>query len=202
MSGETLLGDDGKTFDDLFKERFEEKCEEEKAKSVIVRRCNRIYDSIIKDECEELYDHLIVENQMSPELQLMRWLKCMLAREFNEQSSLQCWDFILGGMFLCIIQNYQDKIYFTRDTLPFNFKNKLEVFNTTIPEAVEDPLLNLEVLCATMVLIKKDLLLESDFSMCLGYLWKYELRDPDDPSDVIARSIQTKKNYVSRLKKS
>ena len=65
--------------------------------------------------------------------------------------------------------------------MPFNFKNKLEVFNTTIPEAVEDPLLNLEVLCAMMVLIKKDLLLESDFSMCLGYLWKYELRDPDAP---------------------
>ena len=53
-----------------------------------------------------------------------------------------------------------------------------------------------------MVLIKKELLLESDFSMCLGYLWKYELRDPDDPSDVIARSIQIKKGYVSRLKKS
>lgn len=92
-----------KSFGQLVKERLEQRCEEEKAKSVIVQRCNRIYDSIIKDECEELYVHLIEVNQMSPELQLMRWLKCMLAREFNEQSSLQCWDFILGGMFLCVV---------------------------------------------------------------------------------------------------
>ena len=68
----------------MVKDRFDQRCEEEKMKSVIVRRCNRIYDNIIKQECEELYNHLIVENQMSPELQLMRWLKCMLAREFNE----------------------------------------------------------------------------------------------------------------------
>ena len=57
-----------KPYDVLIKERLELKCEEEKAKSVIVQRCNRIYDSIIKDECIQLYVHLIEINQMSPEL--------------------------------------------------------------------------------------------------------------------------------------
>ena len=71
-----------------------------------MQRCNRIYEQIIKGECADLYQHLVIDNQMSPELQLMRWLKCMLAREFNEQSSLQCWDYILGGMYHCVIQNY------------------------------------------------------------------------------------------------
>ena len=88
------------------RERLEKACEEEKAKSVIVKRCNRIYDRIIKLECEQLYNHLILVNQMSPELQLMRWLKCMRAREFNEQSSLQCWDFILGGIFMQVTCKY------------------------------------------------------------------------------------------------
>lgn len=123
----------------------------------------------------------------------------MLAREFNEQSSLQCWDYILGGMYQRVISKYQAEIYFQSGQLPYNFKDKLECFNKIIPDVEEDPLLNLECLCATMVVIKKDILLESDFSMCLGSLWKYELNDPDDPSDVIARTINVKKNYLKQF---
>ena len=52
-----------------------------------------------------------------------------------------------------------------------------------------DPFVNLDMLCATMVCMKKELLLESDFSMCLGILWKYELDEPDDPSNLIAKAI-------------
>lgn len=131
----------------------------------------------------------------------MRWLKCMLAREFNEQSSLQCWDYILGGMYQTVIQWHQKEIHLQNGQLPYNFKEKLRCFNSnqTIPGVLEDPLLNLEVLCATMVVLKKDILLESDFSMCLGSLWKYELNDPDDPSDVIARTIHVKKNYLQKV---
>ena len=47
-----------------------------------------------------------------------------------------------------------------------------------------------------MVLLKKEILLESDFAMCLGYLWKYELHDADDVSDVISRAIKIKKTYL------
>lgn len=40
------------SFDKQVRERLEKACEEEKAKSVIVKRCERIYDQIIKNECE------------------------------------------------------------------------------------------------------------------------------------------------------
>jgi hypothetical protein len=47
-------------------------------------------------------------------------------------------------------------------------------------EAESDPLLNLDYLCAAMIVkIKKDLL-ESDFSMCMAYLLNYqEVADPN-----------------------
>ena len=51
-----------------------------------------------------------------------------------------------------------------------------------------------------MVLVKKELLLAADFSICIGYLWKYELTNTDDPSDLIALCIETKRNYVTRLR--
>lgn len=53
-----------------------------------------------------------------------------------------------------------------------------------------------------MVILKKDTLMESDFSMCLGTLWKYELNDPDDPSDLLAKTIQVKKNYLAKIQPS
>ena len=68
-----------------------------------MKRCDRIYDNIIKDDSKELYTHLVVENKMSPELQLMRWVRCMLAREFAEHTSLLCWDYILGGIYSTFI---------------------------------------------------------------------------------------------------
>jgi hypothetical protein len=37
---------------------------------------------------------------MAPEMQLMRWIRCMLAREFEDiDVTLTCWDFILGGAY-------------------------------------------------------------------------------------------------------
>ena len=72
-----------------------------------MKRSLRIYEGIIKSESKELYRHLIVVNQMNPELQLVRWLKCMLAREFTEYYSLQCWDFILGGLYSTVTSLYQ-----------------------------------------------------------------------------------------------
>ena len=42
--------------------------------------------------------------------------------------------------------------------------------------------------------------MEGDFSTCIGYLWKYELGEVDDPSELISLFMQTKSNYVTRLK--
>ena len=126
---------------------------------------------------------------MNPELQLMRWLKCMLAREFSEFYSLQCWDFILGGMFFAVTNKFQDKVYLNQGKQPFNFKEVLSNYPGPIPDSREDPLINLDVLCASLIIIKKDQLLQSDFSSCLSSLWKYELKNPDDPTDLIVRAI-------------
>ena len=42
---------------------------------------------------------------MAPEMQLMRWIRCLLAREFDSiDITLVVWDFILGGAYTCFIQ--------------------------------------------------------------------------------------------------
>ena len=40
-----------------------------------------------------------MENQISPELSLMRWLRCVLSREFTEEITLNYWDYLLGGVY-------------------------------------------------------------------------------------------------------
>lgn len=56
--------------------------DEERKKSAVMRRCNRIYHSFLKSIDTEIYKHL-VNIQLDPELQLMRWLRCLLSREFS-----------------------------------------------------------------------------------------------------------------------
>ena len=55
-----------------------------------------------------LWDHLVNVNQMTPELQLMRWQRCMLTREFRDvNTTLLAWDFILGGVYTQYMQHNQ-----------------------------------------------------------------------------------------------
>ena len=51
------------------------------------------------------------------------------------------------------------------------------------PDKDSDPFLNLDVLCVSMIVSIRDILLEGDFSMCLAYLLNYE--QPEDPSVII-----------------
>ena len=83
----------------MVRELLEKAYEEEKAKSVIGKKCSRIYHELLKGRDPELYDHLML-NQVSPELQLMRWLRCVLTREFDLTTTLYYWDFILGGVYV------------------------------------------------------------------------------------------------------
>jgi len=39
-----------------------------------------------------------------------------------------------------------------------------------MPQIHQDPFANLDILCATMVCMKKEILLECDFSMCLDFV--------------------------------
>ena len=46
-----------------------------------------------------------------------------------------------------------------------------------------------------MILEIKDLLLESDFSMCLAHLLNYE--QPADPSNLVTRAVEIKKKLFA-----
>ena len=83
----------------MVREMLEKAVDEEKAKSTIYKKCNRIYHEFLKKKDLELYEHLM-ENQVSPELQLMRWLRCVLSREFDIKNTLVLWDYIIGGAYL------------------------------------------------------------------------------------------------------
>lgn len=48
--------------DQKIREKLEEAYESEKMKSVIVRKCMRIYNEILKSEDNELWNHLINTN--------------------------------------------------------------------------------------------------------------------------------------------
>ena len=80
-----------------FRKELEQAYEREKQKSVISRRCTRIYTNHLKSLEPHLHQHL-TENEVVPELHLTRWLRCMLSREFELETSLKMWDFILSGI--------------------------------------------------------------------------------------------------------
>ena len=59
------------------------------------------------------------------------------------------------------------------------------------PEIVDEPFINLDIMCVGMICSLKDTLIESDFSMCLANLLHYE--EPEDPGSLIRCAIQVKK---------
>ena len=55
-------------------------------------------------------------------------------------------------------------------------------------------------MCVSMIISIRDLLLESDFSMCLAYLLSYE--EPEEPSTLIIKAIEIKRLiFRKQLKK-
>ena len=82
----------------------------------------------------------------------MRWLRCMLSREFDVKITIHYWDYIFGGLYLQGSSNPKD---------PF-------------PAQEIDPFLNLDIVCVSMIISIREVLLESDFSMCLAYLLNFE----------------------------
>lgn len=64
------------------------------------------------------------------------------------------WDFILGG-------------------IESKHKNDPKVKGTEFLELEDDPMINMDYLCAAMIINIKTVLLESDFSMCMANLLSY-----------------------------
>jgi hypothetical protein len=84
----------------------------------------------------------------------MRWLRCLLSREFDINSTLLFWDFILGG-------------------IERKHRSERRCQGIDFLDAEMDPLINLDYLCTAMIVNIKEDLLESDFSMCMAYLLNY-----------------------------
>ena len=100
----------------------------------------------------------------------MRWLRCVLSREFEIAQTLIFWDFIFGGI--------ESKHRLDRRCKGLDFL-----------EVDDDPLINIDYLCTAMIVKIKTDLLDSDFSMCMAYLLNYP--EKEDPVGVIkqARAI-------------
>lgn len=101
----------------------------------------------------------------------MRWLRCLLSREFDIKNTLIFWDYIMGG-----IEN----------------KHRLDrrCKGTDFLDTDLDPLINLDYLCTAMIInIKKDLL-ESDFSMCMANLLNYP--DQSEGENILTLASQIK----------
>ena len=131
-------------------------------------------------------------NQVSPELQLMRWLRCVLSREFSEEMTLQYWDFLLGGVYVQHTVHAQSRQP-SKDVDPGRVSQPFLA-------AGLDPFINLDIMCVSMIVSIRDRLLESDFSMCLAHLLSYE--EPEEPSALIIKAIEIKRAvFRNQLKK-
>jgi hypothetical protein len=75
----------------------------------------------------------------------------MLSREFDVKITIDFWDYIICGIHL-----------------------QGATCSEPFPPQESDPLLNLDIICVSMIISIRDILLESDFSMCLAYLLNYE----------------------------
>lgn len=135
-----------------------------------MKKCNRIYHEFLKNIDNHLYTHLM-NNQVTPELQLMRWLRCLLSREFKIEQTLMYWDYLLGG-------------------IEAKHRADPKAQGLEFQALSDDPLINLDYLCVSMILTIKNELIESDFSMCLANLLNYP--EPAVPESLLKYAVKIK----------
>lgn len=70
---------------------------EDSQKTALKKRSNKIFNNYLKEIDSTLYYH-IQEIDVQPELIFLKWLRCLLSREFTLQSLLLVWDYILSGI--------------------------------------------------------------------------------------------------------
>ncbi len=94
-----------------------------------------------------LYEHLVALN-IQPELILIKWLKCLLSRDFDLPSLLHIWDYLLSGF----------------DPL------QRVLTDSRLPQI--DQLKNLDYLCIAMIQFSRARYLEGDHFDCLQIAMK------------------------------
>ena len=94
-----------------------------------------------------------------------------MSREYGIESTLLIWDFV----FLGVQQSQIDLANETEEKLMFKAPNV-------------DPFINLEFISCAMIILLKEELMESDFSMCLGMLMSY--KEPESPLGIIGKAVK------------
>lgn len=72
--------------------------QEDAKRTSLKRRANVIFNTYLREIDPELFNHITKEAEIQPELLCLKYLRCMLSREFKMPQLLHVWDFILSGI--------------------------------------------------------------------------------------------------------
>ena len=106
----------------------------------------------------------------------MRWLRCVLSREFKIDFTLILWDFIFSG-------------------IESKHKSDYKCKGVNFLSTPDDPLINIDYLCVAMIINIKAVLMESDYSMCLAYLLNYP--ETADTDNLLRYSLKIKEKILN-----
>ena len=137
--------------------KVEQMYDEERKRSAVMRRCNRIYHNFLKKVDPEIYKHL-TSIGLDPELQFMRWFRCILSREFTIDISINLWDFIFSGV--------KESHRVERD---FGDMYYIDGYS----ESLDDPLIHLDYLCLAMIENIRGSLHKQDLGSWLEVFYNY-----------------------------
>mmetsp|Transcript_9341 Transcript_9341/g.17928 ORF Transcript_9341/g.17928 Transcript_9341/m.17928 type:complete len:552 (-) Transcript_9341:4331-5986(-) len=148
----------------------QDKSDEQNASSVL-KRCHRIHHRYLQAIDRELYDHL--ENQeVEPQMHLLRWIRCLLSREFHLADVLLIWDSIFSKVGVAV-ENRNVKM-----TGHIDFNKDLVL---------------LDFLCVSMIIFVRSYLLSCDSTGILKRLLKYP------PVEDIVCIINMAENYQAYI---
>ena len=81
--------------DDFFTEMPNLDRSSEEDMSISIRKCHYIFHRILRNADNELYMH-ILRQKFEPQLFLIRWIRCLLCREFAIENIWRLWDVIFS----------------------------------------------------------------------------------------------------------
>ncbi|KAH8583850.1 TBC domain containing [Cryptosporidium sp. chipmunk genotype I] len=129
-------------------------------KPPIVHRCINIY-GILEKVDYELFNHLYKEHQIEPQLIFLRWIRLLFSREFSDlNNSIIIWE--------CIFCDALQKGKFNEsEILIDDFVKERKNKNKEVCEAVESSLPIVNFIAVSILLARKNVIINSDFNHTL-----------------------------------
>jgi TBC1 domain family protein 5 len=126
---------------------------QENQKTQLRRRSIKIFNNYLKEIDHDLWKH-IQKLDLQPEFILLRWLRCLMSREYSLPSLLYIWDFFLGGItesHRAVVERAQIK-----SDVSQSFYNYEDYMNS---DSLNDSLVNLDYICVAMLCSVKEFIL-------------------------------------------